>query len=329
MENIKGSLLCGFCGGDLRKFSVNRPAQRPGEPVDQSKVIISLIDSRDKTDRKMSMLWAMIPVAVLSMTFGYVLSIIRIMSFPYDHWESEWLSFLSLGSMIVGLPLFGVLFGSMVYKMIKRINLHTNREDSLRAATMAYLRGAAGSAEKEQQIMTELLRMSAFDGQALTYEKKHKPSQWAAGIAFLFLAYPIYIGIMIVTFELTDGPFGITLLFSLFVLGMELVALIASTYIVNFFMRTTYTHDFRWNGFTTTTMMVLHKLGKVDSNRWEHRSLKERSMIKYAILTILTGGIFLLYWFYVLVDDLNKHFERQHLFEDMFKEIVQADKRSA
>jgi hypothetical protein len=332
MENIKETSSCGFCGGDLRKFSLSPPAEESSAPNDPADEIISLVGSRRSTDRKMTRLWAIIPVGVLSITLGYILQAIRIMSFPYDHWDYDWLDVFYAGSLIVGLPLFGVLFGAMVYKMIKRINLHTRREDALRAATMAYLRTTAGSAEKEQQILTELLRMSAFDGQALAYEKKHKPAQWAAGITLLFLAYPMYFGIIIIAHALIDDPWGsfrISMFFSLFSYGMMLVTLVASAYIVNFFMRTIYTHDFRWNGFTTTTMMVLHRLGKIESNRWEHRPLKERSMIKYAIITILTGGIFLFYWFYALVDDPNKHFEQQHAFEDMLKEVVKADKGSA
>ncbi len=332
MENVKGTLFCSFCGGDLRKSSLILPAEGSAVPNDPATEIISLIGSRGSTDRKMTRLWAMIPVGVLTITMGYILQIIRMMSFPYDHWDNEWMGVFYLGALIVGLPLFGALFGAMVYKMIKRINLHTRREDALRAATMAYLRTAAGSAEKEQQIMTELLRMSAFDGQALTYEKKHKPAQWAWGITLLFLAYPVYFGIIRIAYELMDDPWEISrisMLFSVFSYGMMLVTLIASAYIVNFFMRTIYTHDFRWNGFTNTTMMAFHRLGKVDTNRWEHEPLKERSMIVYAVLTILTVGVFLFYWFYVLVEDPNKHFEQQHRFENMLRRIVEADTRPA
>lgn len=332
MENIKGTSFCGFCGGDLRKFSLSPPAEEPAAPSIPAIEIVSLIGSRRSTDRKMTRLWAIIPVGVFIITLVFVLQIVRIMYFPYDYRDYDWLQAFYAGSYIVGLPLFGVLFGAMVYKMIKRINLHTRREDALRAATMAYLRNAAGSPEKEQQIMTELLRMSAFDGQALTYEKKHKPAQWGWGITLLFLAYPIYLGFTAVAYELADDPWGmirISMLIALLSYGIMLVTLIASAYIVNSLMRTIYTHDFRWNGFTTTTMAALHRLGKVDENTWEHESLKERSMIKYAVLTLLTGGIFLFYWFHVLVEDPNKHFEQQHLFEDKLGKIIEADTRSA
>mgnify|MGYP001765400111 CR=1 FL=1 len=322
MENVRGALVCGFCGGDIRKFSVDLLPEKPAGPTDPGELIVSLIDSRDKTDRKMSKLWAVIPIGVLSLAFAQILSIMQIISFSDYHQDFPWMVYVGAGSYLIGLPLFGVFFGVMVYKMVNRTNLHTKREDSLRAATMAYLRGEAASSGKEQQVMDELLRMSAFDGQALSYEKKHNPAKWAAGIALVFLVYPMYFGLVILVHVLIDAPIEGYLFLNLFAYGMRLGAIVASAYIVNFLMRTIYTHDQRWSGFTTTTMMALHRLGKTDSNKWDHEPLKERSMILYAVLAIVTAGLFLLYWFYVLVDDPNRHFEQQHLFEDMLAKVV-------
>jgi hypothetical protein len=301
----------------------------PADMKNAGMTILSLIDRRDATDRRMSIFWAAIPACFLSMVVFTILSYIRAAFDLYGHGWDEWVSDVYIASYLVGLPLFGILFGLMTYKMINRLNMHTNREDTLRAAVMSYLRGAAGSAGKEQQIVTELLQMSAFDGQAVTYEKKHNPRTWALGIALLLMGYPVYALFALFLHSTMDGAFAVFMLISLLASLTQILSLIASAYIVNSMMRTAYTHDVRWRGFTTSTMLALHRLGKTDSNMWRHAPVKDRSMILYVIFAIVTAGFFLFYWFYVLVDDTNKHFKQQHLFEDMLKKIVLADMKTA
>jgi hypothetical protein len=46
------------------------------------------------------------------------------------------------------------------------------------------------------------------------------------------------------------------------------------------------------------------------------KTLPERSFFIYLILTLLTCGLFLIYWYYVLIKDLNDHFGAQWQFED-------------
>jgi len=51
--------------------------------------------------------------------------------------------------------------------------------------------------------------------------------------------------------------------------------------------------------------------------------MKERSMMLYAVLTVITFGLFGIYWLYVLIDDPNKHFVRQEAVEDALKKALQ------
>lgn len=324
-ENPEGGAFCSYCGSSLRSLgSMSSPALV--NMNDPARGIADLIESKERVDRKMSRLWALVPGFSLSVIVANILIIIQIVFFFHHVLDYEWLPYFIYGSYLVGLPLFGVLFGLMLYKMIRRLNEHIAREDSLRVAVMTHLRNTAEKAGKEQQVLTELLQLSAFDGQALVYEKKHNPRLWGFGIALLFLGYPIYVGFM---FYLTNSEsflmIFVAILGGLFVSIMILTSIIASAYIINSLMRTIYTHDVRWNGFATSVMMALRRLGKTVAEGPEHRPLQERSTILYVVLTLLTLGFFLIYWFYVLVDDPNKHFDQQHRFEDTLLAAVKAD----
>ncbi len=44
--------------------------------------------------------------------------------------------------------------------------------------------------------------------------------------------------------------------------------------------------------------------------------IPDRSFILYLILGIITGGIFYIYWIYVLLEDPNNHFRQQTMIED-------------
>jgi ethanolamine utilization cobalamin adenosyltransferase len=40
------------------------------------------------------------------------------------------------------------------------------------------------------------------------------------------------------------------------------------------------------------------------------------------VLTVITFGVFGIYWLYTLIDDPNKYFERQHVVEDALANAV-------
>ncbi len=224
-------------------------------------------------------------------------------------------------SYVVCVPVFGVLFGAMIFKSLRRTNQHMSREDSLRAAVMAFLRNASSASGKEPQVMDGLLSLSAFDGQAVVYEKRHNPVLWGVGIPALFLAYPAFL-LLILIVQRLDSNFELVIVGGLVSSMLGLVFIIASTYILNSLMRTTYTHDVRWRGFTASTMVVLHRLGMSDTGEWRHHPAEERPMVLFVVLTIVTMGFFLFAWFYVLVEDMNKHLAEQHRFEEMLRKEV-------
>ena len=76
-------------------------------------------------------------------------------------------------------------------------------------------------------------------------------------------------------------------------------------------------HDRRWHAFTQQAQYAGQQVGmSIVLPSW--RTLPERSFFLYLILTIVTFGLFGIYWFYVLLKDLNEHFPVQWQFEDQF-----------
>jgi hypothetical protein len=68
--------------------------------------------------------------------------------------------------------------------------------------------------------------------------------------------------------------------------------------------------------------VALRKLGKKFEPSVSARSHKERPFLLYAALTVITFGVFGIYWLYTLIDDPNKHFERQRVVEDALANAV-------
>lgn len=84
---------------------------------------------------------------------------------------------------------------------------------------------------------------------------------------------------------------------------------IASWYVYYFLMKDFYKHERREDGFWEDISRILGKLGISFSPSRRVNPLPDRSFILYLILSIITVGIFGIYWLYVLIKDPNEHFK--------------------
>lgn len=91
----------------------------------------------------------------------------------------------------------------------------------------------------------------------------------------------------------------------------------ASPYVLYFLTRYPYEHDSRWQSFTQQAQSAGSKLGMVVVSPLWNR-LERRSFALYFILTLITFGLFGIYWLYALLKDPNEHFLNQRQFEDNF-----------
>ena len=95
-------------------------------------------------------------------------------------------------------------------------------------------------------------------------------------------------------------------------------------YVLHFLTDSLIDHDFNQLNFNRQLNGALAKLGKpmAASGGWPHTHRSSTGL--YVILTIITLGFFLPYWWYVVIKDWNTHFQNQWRFEDdvLFFEVV-------
>jgi hypothetical protein len=97
---------------------------------------------------------------------------------------------------------------------------------------------------------------------------------------------------------------------------LSAVIFIAEWYINYFLMKDFYTHERREDGFWEDLGKVSDKLGVKFSAPRRSEILPNRSFVLYLILSIITLGLFRIYWLYVLLKDPNEHFKYHIQAED-------------
>jgi len=91
---------------------------------------------------------------------------------------------------------------------------------------------------------------------------------------------------------------------------------IADWYVRYFLMKDFYKHERREDGFWNDISRILSKCGIDFSVPRREEVLPERNFVLYLILTIITLGLFGIYWIYVLIKDPNQHFKYHLRIED-------------
>ena len=91
---------------------------------------------------------------------------------------------------------------------------------------------------------------------------------------------------------------------------------IASLYVWYFLMKDFYKHERREDGFWEDMGKTLDKTGVKFSVPRRTETMPERSFVLYFILSIVTFGLFGIYWIYMLLQDPNRHFRYHTQIED-------------
>lgn len=174
-----------------------------------------------------------------------------------------------------------VLIVILLYRLFNRNNLHMRREAMFRAAVVDYIRRKSTEKGVSQAVMSQIQTMESINYESRVYEPERSAALWA-----ILPIIPIvgWIFMLIALYYLTSYPPG---------------------------------HDRRWHAFTQQAQYAGSQLGmSLILPSW--RTLPERSFIVYFILTLVTIGFFMIYWYYVLIKDMNEHYKSQWQFEDQF-----------
>lgn len=197
-------------------------------------------------------------------------------------------------SIIASFALVAVL----TYQLVERQDEHFQREAQLRMGILSFLRSAAGSPEREATIAIELATINTLHNQALYEERPHNATAWAILVA------------------------GGGILFA-FTLILGVIGLILGLYMFSFLMNNMAAHDNRWSMLAQQTGSALQKLGySTNPAHWGTVRLQGRSFGLYTLLTIITLGLFMFYWLYILIKDPNEHFARQAYVENNLAYLI-------
>lgn len=81
-------------------------------------------------------------------------------------------------------------------------------------------------------------------------------------------------------------------------------------------------HEREEGEFVNIVNNLMNKLGVTQKPILYNGVIEERNFWLYLILTLITCGIFGIYWYYTIIDDGNRHFDEHWRFEDQFLSII-------
>ena len=195
--------------------------------------------------------------------------------------------------------IFAIINFYVLYEWIKRRNEHFKRQLMVYRDIMSLLREI--SRERGLDISTQISLIDREISEAEIKETKKNAVLWAilvllSGNWISPILPPIYMIILHVYPALP--PIGIV-----------------NLYVYHFLTKDFFVHERREDRIVTGIQDALGILGARFTYR-RYYEIPHRNTILYAILTIITLGIFSLYWIYVITKDQNEHFLEQRKWED-------------
>ncbi len=270
-----GTRYCANCGNDLSApqaapapvaMSGTQPAQSWQASEQAKQRIIETVSQRGNTDEIIPEWWVLLPI--LAVLLSVVVSIAGFF-IPA-------LFIVSIGASIVGTIIVLIL----IYKLLKRHNLHLVREAALRRSIIDYFRFKGEEKGAGMNVYPYTQAMEGIDREGLAVEKPQDALLWTILCIIPIINYVAYI---LIGYWLTNFSPG---------------------------------HDRRFFAFAQNTQYAGNQVGMQNILPQMWRPVPERSFILYIILTIITFGLFAIYWAYVLIKDLNEHFKNEWEFED-------------
>lgn len=191
--------------------------------------------------------------------------------------ESDWTASPGM-AIFLSLITCGIYSFYLIYKLVERRDRHFTRMANVANLTIALLREKAESTGETGKIATELQRLDYIQRGLFEQSRERGAGMW-----LLIAVLTSGIGTLIIYYLLTED------------MGK---------------------HAELEQDFFTTTSSALKKLGLAGAASQAPASAPQRNTVLYVILTIVTLGIFALYWLFVLIDDGNSNFSAQAPWED-------------
>lgn len=106
---------------------------------------------------------------------------------------------------------------------------------------------------------------------------------------------------------------------------LSAIIFIATWYVNYFLMKDFYKHERREEAFWEDISRVLSKCGITFTPPRRMKPIRNRSFVLYLIVSIITLGIFGIYWIYVLLADPNEHFKHHIGIEDELLKVLESE----
>jgi hypothetical protein len=191
---------------------------------------------------------------------------------------------LASGILILSSLLSFIVSLIIIYKLVKRRNMHFQRQIFFYEDALGVLKEITSKKEVSAEVETAMLERTLREAKVEETEKN--AVLWAILSAIVF---------------------------------------IASWYVYYFLMKDFYKHERREDVFFEDVWRVLSKSKIAFTLPKRINPIPERNFILYLILTIITIGIFGIYWFYVLLMDPNKHFKHHIELEDEVLKVLESE----
>ena len=177
----------------------------------------------------------------------------------------------------------------LFYKLAERQDWHTQRDQLLMEGMIEYL--GALSLKTRMDLNVERWTMTTLFVNNTSHTRD--PSLWALFVALITI--------------------------------IPIVGLIFLIYSMVLISKDIHEHDEKQRALNLMFQQGLLKTGKISAISQTWQPLPKRDNAVYFIMTIFTLGLFLPYWWYVNIKDMNTHMANQWLFENILVKIVQAE----
>lgn len=271
------------------------------EVRDAANKIIRAILSRERTDIRLP------PVMVSIIILAYVVIIIYYAKDMFSRYDSVPLPqlFTLIAMFTIGAGLLIAIF----YLLMIRNAKHAEREKELRSAMIEY--AESNNILCGSDIAEWVERLKAIDADIC--EKEKIEFNW---FYLILIMVPILIGTVIVI--LTGDTDRLLTIVGISFLASLAVAILVTPTITTFPMK----HELRalvffkeWNSSSVSLGLPFEQVD---------RTIGYRSFWVSLILTVLTLGIYWIFWAYAMFRDMNRHFEEQWYFEDNLLKSLRA-----
>lgn len=188
-------------------------------------------------------------------------------------------------AFFLGIITCGIYWFFIIYKLMDRRLQHFERMISFRYYMIQMIRERAQVAGRTEELAPDIQQLEGLHLEASNRDRAGEKSP------VLWLVLSIVVGVVI--------------------------------YYVYYFLNDDFrAHETNEHIFLLRASEIMQKLGMTNQQIVTSPMVPERNFVTFIILTIITCGIYGIYWWYTLITDVNNHFDHHALWESQVYTII-------